>query len=98
MQINIQNDFQYIPLNDWNKYFYTFDFDLSVTLVCKKCELVTIEPELNGKLVFVFKNCAEIKELVNGYWGNRITVNPLDFAHTRKNLKSRIFGLKKNYK
>lgn len=91
------DDYQYIPLDDWTNYFYTSDFDLSVTLICKGYNLATIDAEPNNKMVFVFKNNASIGEVVDGYWSNRVLVNPLEFANARKNLKSRIFGMRKNY-
>ncbi len=94
-----QNEgYEYVPLDDWTNYFYTSDFDLSVTLTCKGYSLATIDAPQNGKLVFVFKNGAGISDAVDGYWSNRITVNPLEFANARKNLKSRIFGMPKNAK
>lgn len=89
--------YQYIPLDDWTNYFYTSDFDLSVTLICKGYNLATIDTEPNNKMVFVFKNNASIGEVIDGYWSNRVLVNPLEFANARKNLKSRIFGMRKNY-
>ena len=95
--ITQEQDYQYIPLDDWSNYFYTSDFDLSVTLICKSYNLVTIDAEPSGKFVFVFKNESGIKDVVDGYWSNRITVSPLDFANARKNLKSRMFGAKKHY-
>lgn len=96
--ITKEQNYQYIPLDDWNNYFYTSDFDLSVTLICKSYNLVTIDAEPSGKFVFVFKNESGIKDVVDGYWSNHITVSPLDFANARKNLKSRIFGVRKYYK
>lgn len=96
--INQKDNYQYIPLDDWISYFYTSDFDLSVTLICKGYTLVTIDAESQGKFIFVYKNDVGIKNVVDGYWENRITVSPLEFANARKNLKSRIFGIKKHYK
>ena len=96
--INANEDYQYIPLDDWKNYFYTSDFDLAVTLVCKNYTLATIDTEPSNKMVFVFKNKIGLSDVVDGYWSNRITVNPLEFANQRKNLKSRIFGMRKNYK
>ncbi|MCE9585091.1 DUF5659 domain-containing protein [Candidatus Nomurabacteria bacterium] len=92
------SDYQYIPLDDWKNYFYSTDFDLSVTLICKGHPLVTIDAERGGKLLFVFNSSPELGAVVDGYWSNKITVSPLDFANARKNLKSRIFGMRKNYK
>ena len=88
--------YRYLPLDE--KDLSTSDFDLSVTLICKGYNLETIDAQPNGKLVFIFKNIAGISDIVEGYWSNRITVSPLDFANARKNLKSRIFGMQKNVK
>jgi len=88
--------YEYVPIDE--KEVSTSDFDLSVTLICKGYNLETIDSQHNGKLVFVFKNNAGISDVVEGYWSNRITVSPLDFANARKNLKSRIFGMPKNAK
>ena len=85
---------QYIPLDDWINYFYSTDFDLAVTLLCKNFLMVTIDVEQNGKKIFVFKNEKGIGEVIDGYWSNRIEVHPLEFANARKNLKSRLFGMK----
>jgi len=96
--IDTSENYQCIPLDNWANYFYTSDFDLSVTLICKGYILETIDAELNGKLIFVFKNNTGIGKIIDGYWSNKITVNPLEFANSRKNLKTRIFGIKKHYK
>lgn len=96
MQKNTNEDYQYIPLNDWKNYFYTTDFDLSVTLLCKGHNLTTIDSKPSGKVMFIFKTSATLVKMVDKYWSNMITVNPLEFANYRKNLKSRIFGIRKN--
>lgn len=93
----VNNEYQYIPLDDWKNYFYTSDFDLSVTLICKGYDLATIDAEPNNKMIFVFKNNVGIEGVVDGYWSNRVVVNPLEFANARKNLKSRIYGMKSSY-
>ncbi len=95
---NTQNNEQpLIPLDDWDHYFYTNDFDLSVTLLCKGYNLVTIDAEPNGKKIFVFKNDEGIGAVIDGYWTNGIDVKPLEFANARKNLKSRLYAMAKQY-
>lgn len=91
------DEYTYIPLKETEGYFYTYDFDFAVTLLCKDCDLVTIDSEAGGRMVFIFENAPEIKEIFDGYWANKITVDPLEFTNARKNLKSRIYGMKKNY-
>lgn len=91
-----------MPMNkseddELDRYFETTDFDLSVALMCKNYVLESIENELGNKLVFVFQKDEDIEDVVDGYWSNKILVSPLEFANARKNLKSRIYGMKKNY-
>lgn len=90
-------DFEYIPIDENYKHFCTHDFDFSVLLLCKDCNLITIDSEPGGRMVFIFEDIPEIKEIFDGYWANKITVDPLEFTNARKNLKSRIYGMKKNY-
>lgn len=96
MKKHIAHDegYQYVPLDDWTNYFYTNDFDLSVTLLCKGYNLVTIDAEQGGKKIFVFKNSTGIGDAIDGYWTNSIEVKPLEFANARKNLKSRLYGMR----
>ena len=42
----VNEESQYVPLDDWTNYFYTSDFDLSVTLICKGHSLTTIDAAL----------------------------------------------------
>lgn len=88
--------YKYVSYDD-GKNYQSSDFDCAVTLVCKGYPLLTIDTEDTGKLVFVFKDDDNIKSIVDGYWSNKITVNPLEFASVRKNLKSRIYGMTKRY-
>lgn len=97
MLMKNNKDFEYVLLNDPNRYFYTYDFDFAVTLLCKECNLVTIDSEPGGRLVFIFDEIPKIKEIFDGFWANKISVDPLEFANIRKNLKSRIYGMKKGY-
>lgn len=97
MNMKNNNDFEYIPVSGVENYFYTHDFDFAVTLICKDCDLITIDSEPGGRMVFIFEDTPEIKEIFDGYWANKITVDPLEFTNARKNLKSRIYGMKKNY-
>lgn len=90
-----KNDYQIIPLDDWNNYFYTNCLDLSVTLLCKSYTLETIDTEPSGKATFVFKNDKGIESVIDEYWQNKITVDPLTFVTIRKTLKSRIYGMRK---
>lgn len=93
MTMNNNNDFEIIPLNDHKNYFYTNDFALSVTLICKSYELATIDKEGSGKYVFVFRLTRGIGSVIDGYWLHKVSVDPLEYENHRKNLKSRMFSL-----
>lgn len=88
---------QHIPLDDYKNYYYSNDIDVASTLICKGYELVDIAPIGQNKATFVFRNHSAITDAVEGFWSNRIEVRPLEFANVRKNLKSRIFGMRKTY-
>ena len=87
--------YKYVPLDDYKNYFYSNDFPISVTLLSKGFDLVTIdkEDEGRGKFIFVFKLTTSLGTVVDEYWLHRISVDPLDYENHRKNLKSRMFAL-----
>ncbi len=87
----------HVRLDDTENFYYTNDIDVASTLVCKGYTLADVVPISHNKATFVFKNHSAIAEAVDGFWSNRIEVHPLEFANTRKNLKSRIFGMRKDY-
>ncbi len=89
--------YRYIPLDDYKNYFYTSDFSISVVLLLKGFELITVvrEGEGFGKFVFVFHQSKEINNLVKDYWLHRISIDPLSYENFRKNLKSQMFALHK---
>ena len=92
-----EEGYQYLPLDDYEHYYYSNDIDVASALVCKGYALADIVPLNNNKATFVFKNHPAILDAVDGFWSNRIEVRPLEFANARKNLKSRIYGMKKGF-
>ncbi len=94
---NESDELEHVPLDDYKNYYYSNDIDVASTLICKGYELTDITPIGHNKATFVFKNHPTITDAVEGFWSNRIEVRPLEFANVRKNLKSRIFGMRKTY-
>lgn len=88
---------EYVSLDDHENYYYSNDIDVASTLICKDYVLTDIVPLNNLKATFVFKNHPTITNVVSDFWFNRIEVDPLEFANTRKNLKSRIYAMQKSY-
>ncbi len=98
MKKNKESDeLEHVPLDDYKHYYYSNDIDVASTLICKGYELADITPVNHNKATFVFRNHPAITDAVEGFWSNRIEVRPLEFANIRKNLKSRIFGMRKSY-
>lgn len=97
MNKNKRSDITYTPLDDYEGHYYTNDIDVASMLICKKYELIDVSPVDQNKATFIFRNHPSIPDTIDGFWGNRIEVHPLEFANTRKNLKSRIFGMRKDY-
>jgi hypothetical protein len=94
---NHRGEPSHVPLDDYENYYYSNDIDVSSMLVCKGYTLEDVVPISHNKATFVFKNHSSITHAVEGFWSNRIEVRPLEFANNRKNLKSRIFGMRKDY-
>lgn len=91
------DDYKYIDLYDYKNYTYISDIDVASTCICKGHELVSIEKFNEIKATFIFKNQLEISKIIEDFWNNEAFVHPLEFANARKNLKSRIYRMKKNY-
>lgn len=89
--------YEYIPTDDYENYYYTNDIDVASMLVCKGYNLKDVVAISHNKATFVFKNHPAINDAVDGFWSNRIEVHPLEFSNARKNLKSRIYGMRKGY-
>jgi hypothetical protein len=97
MKRKSNDDYSYLPLNDYKNYFYHEDLEVASALLCKGYKLIDIVPQTRTKMTFVFKAHPAITDAVDGFWSNRIEVRPLEFANHRKNLKTRIFSLQKHY-
>ncbi len=88
---------EHVLPGDYKNYYFTSDIDVASTLICKGYALIKITPLNQMKATFVFKNHPALEDVVNGFWNNRIEVNPLEFATIRKNLKSRVYAMPKSY-
>lgn len=95
----MHNQTTLVPLEDYDNFTYTPDIELASTLVCKGFEIVSIDLVTPNKATFIFKRSAGIDAVIDDFWGNRLEVKPLEFAAARKQLKSRIYGMRphKNY-
>ena len=89
-----EGDFEYIPLNDYQNFYYCTDIEIAATLVAKGFQLASIDKMSEVKATFIFRKERGIESVVDGFWTNSIEVYPLEFANARKNLKSRIYAMR----
>ena len=89
--------YHYVPLGDYQNYIYISDIDVASTCICKNHELVSLEKLNDTKATFIFRNKTDISKTIEDFWNNEAFVHPLEFANARKNLKSRIYGIRKIY-
>ena len=88
------DDFEDIPSDDHKNYLYCSDIEIASTLVTKGFTLASINKVSETKATFIFKKERGIDDVIDGFWTNRVEVFPLEFANTRKNLKSRIYAMR----
>ncbi len=74
--------------------YQTHDLDLASTLICENCSLMKISLTGN-RAMFHFEANARISKIVSKFWDDTIKVPPLKYSNTRKNLKSRIYSMKR---
>jgi len=75
-----------------NKTLKTQDLNLSAVLLTKGYELQSIFKGDLGKATFIFEDSPEIRGLIQGYWNNRVGVNPQELFYSLKQLKNRLYS------
>lgn len=70
------------------------DIDVAATLEVNRFKVESIDRRDVSRIRFLFFRSPEVDQLIEGYWSNKVTVHPQEFAVARKNLKSRLFALK----
>jgi hypothetical protein len=83
---------QYIPLDDNDRYFYTYDLGCSSALISADFELVSLDKANPRKAQFIFQRVAGIEKAVDNYWADHLKVNAREFFDNIKMLKNRIYS------
>lgn len=86
----LSEEMRYIPLDDHDNLFYTYDMGVSAALVTAGFELVSMDKENPRKVLFIFKRKADIEDVVDRYWTDRLEVKSRTFFDNMKMLKNRI--------
>ena len=90
---SVNEEWQYIPLDDPSLVWTTYDFHCSVALLCAGFNLLSIDKNKDPKkALFVFKKDDGIEGIVDLYWSDRLEVKARTFADTIKALKNRLYS------
>lgn len=72
-------------------YFETTDLGLAATIVTLGYELESLDRDNPSRVRFVFKRLGDLDEVVQAYWRNELTINPLAYFGNVKLMKNRIY-------
>jgi len=87
-----EDDYKYIPLDDYQNYLYTFDLGAAASLVTAGFELVSLDKANPRKVQFIFRREVDIDKVVDDYWADRLEVKARAFFDNVKMLKNRIYS------
>lgn len=87
-----QPELVYVPLNDQDNYFYTFDLGCSAALISAGFQLEALDKANPKKVQFIFKRESGIDRTVNDYWADELLVNARSLFDNVKMLKNRIYS------
>lgn len=75
-------------------HFTTYDLGATAALVCSGYELLSIDRENPSKSLFVFQKEANIEEVVNDYWADRLEVKARRYFDSLKAVKNKLYSSK----
>lgn len=75
-----------------NNEFSTFDLNLAVVLLTLKYELLGLDRTNPKKIRFIFKQRADIEQIVSDYWEDKVQLPAQTLLNNQKLLKNRIYS------
>ena len=69
----------------------TTDINLASYLLCIGFAITGIDNQIPKRATFYFKKTPELMQKINAYWDKSLRIIPLDMAHARKEILSRIY-------
>ena len=87
-----EDDYKYIPLDDYAQHLYTFDLGAAASLVTVGFELVSLDKTNPRKVQFIFRRAIGIEKVVDDYWADRLEIKARAFFDNVKMLKNRIYS------
>jgi len=74
-----------------NRFFKTSDLSLIATLQLYGYQIESIDRGNSEKLVFAIKYNDELDNLIKSFWSRSLSVEPLSYFESLKNIKARIY-------
>ncbi|MDD3284364.1 MAG: DUF5659 domain-containing protein [Patescibacteria group bacterium] len=85
-------EFEYMPLDSKNRYFFTTDLGCSSALISVGFKLVSLNKSNIKKVQFIFILEKGIELMADKYWANKLEVKARTFFDNTKMLKNRIYS------
>lgn len=79
-------------LIDPSSLFSTYDLGVSAALLCAGFELLSVDKENPRKALFIFKKEADIENVANRYFSDKIKVKARSFFDHLKALKNTLYS------
>lgn len=92
MPIKQQKELKYIPLEDTENYFYSFDLGLCAALVSLGFPLASLDKANPNKVRFIFRKKVGIDKSIADYWAGGLEIRARTYFENIKMLKNRIFS------
>ena len=90
---SVNEEWQYIPLNDPSVVFTSYDLGVSTALLCAGFELLEIDKGADArKSLFVFKKEDGIEDVADRYFSDRLEVKARSFFDHLKALKNKLYS------
>lgn len=81
---------EYIPLDDPQTYWYSYDLGCCTALLCVGYKLVSLDRTIPRKVQFIIKRDNNLDQIAESYWSNQLQVSAREYFDTLRMLKNRL--------
>jgi len=92
MKTSSNGDYERIPLDDHQHFFYTYDLGCAAALSASDYELVSLDKSNPQKVMFIYKKEPGIVRVVDSYWADKLDLKARKYFESVKMLKNRIYS------
>src|SRR3970040_1788032 len=90
---SVNDEWQYVPLDDPSVVFTTYDLGVSTALLCAGFLLLSVDKNSNSrKALFVFQKSDGIEDVADRYFSDRLEVKARSFFDNLKALKNKLYS------